>query len=72
MSARRKKIVSILTVLAVLAATAVFGVWWFAFRKNPESVAKIEQINKTQDNLDEALGWDDPPTTPAAPADQKN
>ena len=61
MSASRKKLFTILAVLAILGAGAAFGTWWFVFRKNPETVAQIQKINKTQDNLDEALGWDDEP-----------
>ncbi|GMV44300.1 MAG: hypothetical protein AMXMBFR64_60160 [Myxococcales bacterium] len=66
MSAARKKIVSILAILGILGAAGAFGVWWFAFRKNPETVAEIEKINETQQSVDEALGWDDPPES--APA----
>jgi hypothetical protein len=66
----KKKVATILLVLFAFAAAGGVGVWWFAFRKNPESMAKIEQINETQENVDEALGWDDAPApAPAKPAE---
>ena len=57
---RKKKIaIVILGILLLLGVAGGTATWYFMFRKNPESVAKIEQINETQENLDEALGWDD-------------
>ncbi|NUN12998.1 MAG: hypothetical protein HUU55_05115 [Myxococcales bacterium] len=50
------RIIGILLLLGVVGFAAT---WYFAFRKNPEDVQKIQQINQTQEQLDEALGWDE-------------
>lgn len=49
----------IIGILLLLGVVGMAATWYFAFRKNPEDVQKIQQINQTQENLDEALGWDE-------------